>query len=60
VEKTGVEIGVSRARSFRAPRGFPAAYAEILIVGSRDSVTVTRELNIRRTLSSSACTAPAL
>jgi len=53
VEKTGVEIGDLRD-IIPLRRGVSGRLAEILIVGSRDSVTVTRELNIRRTLSSSA------
>ncbi len=53
VEKTGVEIG-DLQDIVPLRRGVSGRLAEISIVGSRDSVTVTRELNIRRTLSSSA------
>jgi SpoIID/LytB domain protein len=52
-EKTGTDIGeLLDIKSVR--RGSSGRLSEIQIVGSRDSVTVERELNIRRTLSATA------
>ncbi len=53
VEKTGVEIG-QLVDIIPKHRGLSGRLSEIHIIGTQDSVTVTRELNIRRTLSASA------
>ena len=53
VDKTGVEIG-QLVDIIPMRRGLSGRLSEIRIIGTQDSVTVTRELNIRRTLSASA------
>ena len=52
-EKTGTDIG-TLIDIVPVRRGSSGRLSEIRLVGSRDSVTVTRELNIRRTLSETA------